>query len=131
MRPIYFASRVMKDAERRYIDVEKMVLALMYATQQFRPYLLPKHFLVLTMEETFPYVLQHMDVSSCISKWIVRLQEFDYSTMVEESTRASLADILTHRYKEKKPEEAAKVTPLLAIMELGEACSLYFDGAYQ
>lgn len=86
MHPIYFYSRVMKDAERKYTDAEKMVSALMYATQRFRPYLLPKHFFVLTMEETFPYVFQHMDVSLRISKWIVQLQEFDYLVMVEEST---------------------------------------------
>ena len=54
------------------------------------------------MEDAFPHVLQHMDVSAKISKWIVRLQEFDYTIMVEESTRAALANILTHQYQEKK-----------------------------
>ena len=48
---------------------------------------------------------KHMDVSAKISKWIVQLQEFDYTIMVEESTRAALADILTHQFKEKKGEE--------------------------
>ena len=41
MRPIYFASRVMKLAEKDYSAVEKMVLALMFATQKLRAYLLP------------------------------------------------------------------------------------------
>ena len=52
--------------------------------------------MVITIEDSFPYVLQHMDVSTRISKWIVQLQEFDYTIMVEESTRAALANILTH-----------------------------------
>ena len=73
-----------------------MVLALMFATQRFRLYLLPRHFIIITMEDTFPHVLQHMDVSARISKWIVQLQEFDYIVMVEEPTRAALAGILTH-----------------------------------
>ena len=54
------------------------------------------------MEDTFPHVLQHMDVLAKISKWIVRLQEFDYMVMVEDSTRAALVGILTHQYQEKK-----------------------------
>ena len=87
MRPMYFANRVMKPIEKAYTKVEKMVLALMFATQRFRSYLLPRYFIIITMEDTFPHVLQHMDVSAKISKWIVRLQEFDYTVMVEESTR--------------------------------------------
>ena len=63
MRPVYFASRVMKAAEKEYSPMEKMVLALMFATQRFRSYLLPRHFVIITMEDTFTYVLQHMDVS--------------------------------------------------------------------
>ena len=78
MRPVYFVSRVMKPTERAYSAMEKMVLALMFATQRFRAYLLPQHFVIITMEDTFPHILQHMDISACISKWIVQLlQEFD------------------------------------------------------
>ena len=73
MRPVYFASRVMKKAEKEYTQVEQMVLALMFATQKFRSYLLPRHFVIITMEDTFTYVLRHMDVLARIAKWIVQL----------------------------------------------------------
>ena len=71
MRPVYFVSRVMKPTKRAYSAVEKMVLALMFATQRFWAYLLPRHFVIITVEDTFPHILQHMDVSARISKWIV------------------------------------------------------------
>ncbi|MCO5594309.1 hypothetical protein L7F22_048338 [Adiantum nelumboides] len=52
--------------------------------------------------------------------------------MVEDSTRATLADVLTHRFHEKKPKKEVKSTPPSALMkELEEAFSLYFDGAYK
>ena len=73
MRPVYFASRVMKPTEKANTKVEKMVLALMFATQRFKSYLLPRHLIIITMEDTFPHVLQHMDVLAKISKWIVWL----------------------------------------------------------
>ena len=111
MRPVYFASRVMNPIEKAYTKVEKMVLALFFSTQRFKLYLLPRHFIIITMEDTFPHVLQHMDVLARISKWIVRLQEFNYTVMVEESTRAALAGILTHQYQEKKQKKETKSSP--------------------
>ena len=87
---------------------------------------------MITVEETFPYVLQHMDVSARISKWVVQLQEFNYSFAVENSTRASLADILTHWHHEKKSRdkrESAPAPPIPPTQKLENAYSLYFDGA--
>ena len=101
----------MKPTEKAYTEVEKTVLALMFATQRFRSYLLPRHFIIITMEDTFPHVLQHMDVSARISKWIVQLQEFDYTVLVEESTWAALAGILTHQFREKKEKKEVKSPP--------------------
>ena len=86
------------------------------------------------MEDTLPHILQHMDVSACISKWIVQLQEFDYTVMVEDSTRAALAGILTHQFKEKKEKKGSKSLPPplpLPVKEIEQAFALYFDGAYK
>ena len=134
MRPVYFVSRVMKPTELAYSEIEKMVLALMFATQRFRAHLLPRHFIVITMEENFPHVLQHMDVSARISKWIVQLQEFDYTVMVEESTRVALAGILTHQFpgrKEKKEDKHSPPPLPPLVKEVEQAFALYFDGAYK
>ena len=75
-----------------------------------------------------------MDVSARISKWIVLLQEFDYTVMVEESTRAALAGILTHQYQEKKHKRETKsplAPPPQPLKEIEQAFALYFDGAYK
>ena len=73
MRPVYFASKVMKEAKKNYTHAEQMVLALKFATKHFCSYLLPCHFTIIMVEENFPYVLQHMYVSSRIAKWLIRL----------------------------------------------------------
>ena len=132
MRPVYFVSRVMKETEKSYTAAEQMVQALMFATQWFCSYLLPAHFVVLTSEEVFPYVLQHMDVLAKIAKWVIQLQEFNYMVMVEDSTRATLANILTHQFHEKKVKQDAKTMKAASILkELEDAFFLYFDRAYQ
>ncbi|MCO5587617.1 hypothetical protein L7F22_041566 [Adiantum nelumboides] len=122
----------MTTAEKDYTAVEHMVMALMFAVGKFRPYLLPKKFVILTLEENLPPILQHMDVSACISKWSVHLQEFEYTVQVENSTRASLVGLLTHRcYENKLTVKPTMVKEEEEVAKLGEAHSLYFDGAYK
>ena len=108
-----------------------MVLALKFATEHFGSYLLPRHFTIITVEEKFPYVLQHMDVSSRIAKWLVYPQEFDYTVMVEESTQAMLAYVLTHQHHEKKLKREVKLFPPPELKHLEEAFSLSLDGAFK
>ena len=72
-----------------------------------------------------------MDVSSRIAKWLIRLQEFDYTVMVEESTQAMLADVLTHRHHEKKLKREVKLVPPPEVKHLEGAFSLYLDGAFK
>ena len=126
MRLIYFAIRIMIGAEKGCISSERMVLALMFALTNFWSYLLPRKFIILTLEETFPTLLQHMDESPWIAIWLLKLQEFEYTIQVESSTQASLVGLLTHCPFEKKmkistptpppPVEAKKQPTLFSLM---------------
>ncbi|MCO5563782.1 hypothetical protein L7F22_017430 [Adiantum nelumboides] len=132
MHPIYFINRVMTIAEKDYTAMEHVVMALMFAVGKFRSYFLPKKFIILTLEEKFPLVLQLLDVSTRISKWLVHLQEFEYIVQVESSTRASLSGLLTHRCYEKKLKvKSAMVKVEEKASKFSEAHSLYFDGTYK
>ncbi|MCO5574838.1 hypothetical protein L7F22_028631 [Adiantum nelumboides] len=101
MRPVYFASRVMSALEKDYTEAEFVMLALIFAVRKFRSYLLPKPFVILIVENLFPWVSSQMMLSSRISKWIMELQEFEYSFKVEDSLRAQLAGILAYKVHER------------------------------
>ena len=79
MQPIYFANRMMTSVEKGYNHSEQMFLALMISMTKSRSYLLLKKFVNLTLEMSFPIILQHVDVTSRIAKWVLRLQEFEYT----------------------------------------------------
>ena len=54
--------------------------------------------------------------------------------MVEESTQVTLANILTHQFREKKEKKKSKRStppepPI--VKEIEEPFALYFDGAYK
>ena len=72
MRPIYFISRIMTLVEKGYSFIEEIILTLMFSLKKLYPYLLPKNFVVITIETIFPYVMQHTDsFATRIAKWIV------------------------------------------------------------
>ena len=101
MKPVHFASRVMTIGEKKYSQLEQAICALVFAMVCFCPYLLPKKFTIISVDDTFPYALQHASPFARISKWVSRLQEFEFTITTENTTRASLVDILTHRVFKK------------------------------
>src|SRR5262249_19117485 len=107
----------------------------MFTMSKFRSYLLPKPFTVITTEETLSVALRHMDSSAKISKWIIQLQEYDYTFKVEDSARACLVDLMTHkvwgRKVKQKAEKKIEVPPPKDPPKLKDAHTLYFDGAYK
>ncbi|MCO5570179.1 hypothetical protein L7F22_023897 [Adiantum nelumboides] len=132
MRPIYFTSKVMTQRQKGYTDIEQLVFSLIVTIRKFRSYLLPKPFIILTLEHNLPYAIQHMSISSKISKWVLELQEYEYTFIVEDSRRVSLADVLTYKVKEKKITPKAKGKLDFSPQgELEDAYTLLFDGAYR
>ena len=70
-------------------------------------------------------------MSNAVKKWVIELQEFEFSFLVEESTRATLADLLTYKenpvlIKEDKVKKAAE-----DVKEVSHAHVLFFDGSYR
>lgn len=74
-RPIYFISRILKEAETRYQQLEKVVLALVNATRRLRPYLQGNQVVVRT-DYPIAKILQKPDLAGRMIGWSVELSEF-------------------------------------------------------
>ncbi|MCO5572465.1 hypothetical protein L7F22_026220 [Adiantum nelumboides] len=120
----------MTHGQKGYTDIEKLVFSLILAIRKFRSYLLRKPFIIITLEHNLPYAIQHMSISSRITTWVFELQEYEYIFIVEDSTRASLADVLTYKVKEKKITSKAQGKHGPSPQgELEDTYTLLFDGA--
>ncbi|MCO5554272.1 hypothetical protein L7F22_007800 [Adiantum nelumboides] len=131
MRLVYCASRVKLVAERKLSKVELVMASVIFACQRFRHYLLPRPFVFLTSYAFLPQLINGTNMSNVVKKWVIELQEFEFSFLVEDSTRANLADLLT--YKENpllvKEEVVRRVDE--EVPQISNAHVLFFDGSYK
>ena len=131
MRPIYCASRVKLVAERAYSEIELLMVSIVYACRRFRHYLLPKPFVFLTSYTLLPQLINGTNMSKAVMRWVIELQEFQFTFLIEESTRATLADLLTYKespllIKESEIKKLPKQMP-----GIDNAYLLFFDGLYR
>ena len=84
-KPVYFVRKMLTDAETRYIDFERITLALRMAAKKLRPYFQAHTIIVLT---SYPIRAIHNkpDASGRLLKWAVELSEFD----IEYHQRSSI-----------------------------------------
>ncbi|GJS04927.1 reverse transcriptase domain-containing protein [Tanacetum coccineum] len=76
-QPIHYASKTMTDAQAHYTMTEKELLAVVYAFEKFRPYLVLSKTIVYTDHSALKYLLAKQDAKLRLLRWILLLQEFD------------------------------------------------------
>ncbi|KAJ1698478.1 hypothetical protein LUZ63_006990 [Rhynchospora breviuscula] len=77
-KPVYFVSRVLRDAEIRYPPVEKAAFAVMIASRKLKPYF-QTHPIKMLTDLPFQRILGQLDVAGRLLKWAVELSEYDVS----------------------------------------------------
>ena len=74
---IYYASRTLNDAQLNYAITEKELLAVMFAFDKFRPYLIGNKLIMFTDHSTIKYLMTKKDAKPRLIRWVLLLQEFD------------------------------------------------------
>ena len=74
---IYYASRTLNEAQLNYATIEKELLAIVFAFDKFRPYLIGNKVIVHTDHSAIKYLLTKKDAKSRLIRWVLLLQEFD------------------------------------------------------
>ncbi|PIN04694.1 DNA-directed DNA polymerase [Handroanthus impetiginosus] len=76
-RSIYYASKTLNDAQLNYTTTEKELLAVVFAFDKFRSYLVGAKVIVYTDHAAIRYLIEKKDAKPRLLRWVLLLQEFD------------------------------------------------------
>ncbi|RVW12161.1 Retrovirus-related Pol polyprotein from transposon 17.6 [Vitis vinifera] len=92
---IYYASKTLNEAQRNYTTTEKELLAVVFALDKFRAYLVGSFIVVFTDHSALKYLLTKQDAKARLIRWILLLQEFNLQIRDKKGVENVVADHLS------------------------------------
>ncbi|GJV78493.1 reverse transcriptase domain-containing protein [Tanacetum coccineum] len=119
-QPIHYASKTMTEAQAHYTTTEKELLAVVYAFEKFRPYLVLSKSIVYTDHSALKYLLAKQDAKPRLLRWILLLQEFDVVIRDKKGAENLAADHLSRLENPHQSElEKKEITETFPLETLG------------
>nr|GEV39040.1 reverse transcriptase domain-containing protein [Tanacetum cinerariifolium] len=94
-RPIHYASKTMTEAESNYTTTEKEMLAMVYALEKFRSYLIMNKSIVHTDHNGLKYLFAKKDSKERLLRWVLVLQEIKFKVIDTKGAENLAADHLS------------------------------------
>nr|GEY40372.1 hypothetical protein [Tanacetum cinerariifolium] len=120
--PIHYASKTMTEVESNYTTIEKEMLAVVYAFEKFRSYLIMNKSIVYTDHSALKYLFAKKDAKARLLRWILLFQEFNFKvidTKGAENYAANHLSRLENLYENVfDPKEINEFFPLETISKL-------------
>ena len=74
---VYYASKTLNEAQSNYTTIEKELLAVVYALDKFRAYLVGSDIVIFTDHSDLKYLLTMQNSKAMLIRWVFLLQEFN------------------------------------------------------
>eukprot|EP00731_Ephydatia_muelleri_P004100 Em0002g276a len=124
-RPVTFASRSMTETERRYAQIEKEALAVTWACEKFRDYVLGRNFDIETDHKPLVPILSSKQLNSLpprVLRFRLRLMHYSYSITHVPGKLLYTADTLSRAPTTNSPKD---------LIPLQEEAEVFIDSAIQ
>nr|GEV91597.1 reverse transcriptase domain-containing protein [Tanacetum cinerariifolium] len=94
-RLIHYASKTMTEAESNYTTTKKEMLAMVYAFDKFRSYMIMNKSIVYTDHFALKYLIAKKDSKARLLRWVLLLQEFTFKVIDTKGAEKLAADHLS------------------------------------
>jgi hypothetical protein len=118
-----FASRKLSNPEINYTTIEQEGLAMVYALQKFRHYLLGGHFKMFIDHSVLKYLVNKPVLGGRICIWLLLFQVYDFEIIVNPGRMNKGPDHLSRLEHGEEPtslEDALSDAQLLAIRKIND-----------
>ena len=92
---VYYASKTLNEAQRNYTTTEKELLAVVYALDKFRTYLVRADIIIFIDHSALKYLLTKKNAKARLIRWVPLSQEFNLHIRDKKGVENVVADHLS------------------------------------
>ena len=130
-RVVYYLSKRMLEYECRYIMIERLRLALVWATRRLRHYVTEYSILLVSRLDPLRYLFDRPVLTSRLMRWLVLLTKFDIQYVTQKSVKGSVIanHLASLPISDDRPIDDDFLDKQFVSVTTIAGWRLYFDGA--
>lgn len=94
-KPIHYFSKTLNPAQTRYSTIEKELLAIILAVENFNHYLTGREFLIVTDHRPLTFLFNTRNMNARLHRWRYILMEYKFKVIYRSGTQNVVADALS------------------------------------
>ena len=118
--PVAFASRALSDAETRYAQIEKELLAAVFACRKFHDFIYGRRVTIETDHKPLITIVKKPlhAAPARLQRMLLQLQRYDLQFVYKKGKELFLADTLSRAYPDEPPEETEFENDVMTVLSI-------------